>query len=84
MEDSKPGYHITIIEKGKLGEISKIQEELDEMKDAEKQGCKIMLAVEMADLYGALKVYAELNGFSMEDLKTMSEITERAFKNGRR
>lgn len=35
MEDSKPGYHIAIIEKGKLGEISKIQEELDEMKDAE-------------------------------------------------
>jgi hypothetical protein len=40
------GYHVTNIEKGKLGFISKIQEELDELRDAEKQGSKIMMMVD--------------------------------------
>lgn len=31
------GYHIVTIQKGDLGESSKIQEELDELKDAENQ-----------------------------------------------
>ena len=35
-----PGYHITEIKKGELGEISKLQEELDELKDAHAQQCK--------------------------------------------
>lgn len=67
----KIGYHITKIEKGKLGESSKIQEELDELKDAEKQGVKIMGLVECSDIYGALEEY--LNKYfpqiSMNDLK---------------
>lgn len=81
---SKDGYHITKIEKGKLGDISKIQEELDELKDAEKQGTKIMIGVELSDLYGAIELYAEKHGLTMEDLKIFSNITKRAFRNGRR
>ena len=81
---SKDGYHITKIEKGKLGDISKIQEELDELKDAEAQGTKIMIGVELSDLYGAIELYAEKQGLTMEDLKIFSDITKRAFRNGRR
>lgn len=77
-------YHLGHIRKGTLGEISKIQEELDEVKDAEAQRCKIMLAVELSDLYGALEAYAKTQGLSMTDLKTMADITARAFRSGRR
>lgn len=78
------GYHIATIEKGTYGEVSKIQEELDELKDAIDQGCNIMAAVELSDLYGALEAYAENGGLSMEDLRIMSNITKRAFKSGAR
>lgn len=78
------GYHLAKIQKGELGKISKIQEELDELKDAEAQGCKIMMSVELSDLYGALKVYAESQGLTMEDLACMARITKRAFDSGAR
>lgn len=81
---SKKGYHITKIKKGKLGEISKIEEELSELKDAEKQNCKIMIMVELSDLYGSIEEYCKKHDITMKDLKTFSDITKRAFKNGRR
>jgi hypothetical protein len=81
---TNPGYHITVIAKGDLGQVSKIQEEVDELYDAEIQGCKIMAAVEASDVYGALEAYAERIGYTMADLAKMSEITKRAFKSGRR
>ena len=84
MENS--GYHTTKIEKGELGIISKIFEELHELQDAEKQNCKIMALVELSDLYGAIELYLEKNfpDTTMNDLKQMSNITKRAFKNGHR
>jgi len=78
------GYHISDIQKGKLGTISKIQEELDELKDAEGQKSKILIMVELSDLYGAIEEYCINQNINMEDLKTFSDITKRAFKNGRR
>lgn len=86
MKKSKnPGYHLHEIKKGKLGTLSKIQEELDEAKDSELQGCKIMTAVELSDLIGAVKAYAEAElGLTLQDLIKMQEVTERAFKSGRR
>ena len=42
-------YHLTEIAKGVLGELSKIQEELDEVKDAENQQNKIMIGCELSD-----------------------------------
>lgn len=77
-------YHLADIKRGELGKLSKIQEELDECFDAEKQNCKIMLATELSDLYGAVEHYAELQGLTMDDLKSMAHITKRAFDSGRR
>jgi len=86
MKRSKnPGYHVLEIKKGVLGELSKIQEELDEAKDAQLQKSKIMIAVELSDLVGAVKAYAEKHlDMTLDDLITMQKITERAFKSGRR
>lgn len=80
------GYHLTKIEKGKIGEISKIQEEVEELKDAQLQGCKIMELVELSDLYGAIECYLQKHHptVTMDDLKNMSEITKRAFRTGYR
>ena len=78
------GYHLKKIKKGKLGEPSKIQEELDELIDAIEQNNRIMALVELSDLYGALKAVAESLGSNMEELKIMQEATERAFKSGKR
>lgn len=78
------GYHLSEIKKGVLGEISKIEEELNELKDAEKQGSKIMTMVELSDMYGAIEEYAKKYEITMTDLKSFSDITKRAFKNGHR
>ena len=56
---SKLGYHRTKIKKGTLGKISKVQEEIEEYKDAIKQKCEIMAIVELADIYGALEAVAK-------------------------
>jgi len=78
------GYHTVKIKKGKLGEISKLQEELDELKDAEAQGVKILIHCELADLYGALRKYARKYELSMKDLEAMATLTEIAFRDGYR
>lgn len=80
----KPGYHITKITKGTYGDLSKVQEELDEAIDATRQGSEILLLVELADLYGALEAVAERNGTTMGQLQVFSDITKRAFINGAR
>ena len=81
---SKLGYHRTKIKKGTLGKISKVQEEIEEYKDAIKQKCEIMAIVELADIYGALEELAKSHKLKMNDLKKMSNITKGAFKNGHR
>ena len=78
------GYHLKPITRGVLGELSKISEELEEAYDAEAQGVKIMLLVELSDMIGAIKAVAEKNGSSLEDLIKMQQVTERAFKTGAR
>jgi hypothetical protein len=83
---NKAGYHLENISKGQIGEISKIQEELDELKDAALQKSKIMELVELSDLIGAIELYLEKyhSETTIEDLKIMSDITKRAFINGHR
>lgn len=78
------GYHLTTIPKGELGKLSKIKEEYLELVDAEKQGIKIMVGVELGDLYGAIEEYAKSQGLTMDDLKAFSDVTKRVFANGRR
>src|SRR5271169_5501705 len=77
------GYHTTKISKGVLGESSKIQEELDELRDAESQGVKILIHCELADLYGALRECAATYGLKMKDLEAMIDLTKNAFEQGR-
>ena len=86
MDDNlhKPGYHLVPIAKGVLGEPSKIIEEAAEFADAVAQGATIMGLIELADLLGAIKAYLVRHNLTLEDLETMSSITERAFANGRR
>lgn len=81
-----PGYHLVAIEKGELGELSKIQEELNEALDAQTQNAKIMVLVELSDMVGALEAYLNKHhpGTTLDDLKTMAGITQRAFASGRR
>ena len=80
-----PGYHVRQIEKGVLGDISKIREELNELEDAVEQGVLIMAAVELSDLLGAIEAYAaKYHGLSLSDIIKMKEVTERAFLSGRR
>jgi hypothetical protein len=80
------GYHIDEITKGVLGQLSKVQEELDELKDAEKQGCKILALVELSDLVGAIRAYLREHypGVRFHDLRQMSKLTENAFNDGTR
>jgi hypothetical protein len=80
------GYHIKKIKKGQIGEASKILEEVHELIDSEQQDCKIMALVELSDIYGAVELYLKKHhpNISMNDLKKMSDITQRAFKTGAR
>ena len=78
------GYHKENITKGVYGSSSKILEELQELQDAEKQGVKIMIHVELSDLYGALEAVAQKYNLSMTDLKEMSDLTKSAFIEGER
>lgn len=87
MTDQKlPGYHLARIEKGDLGELSKIKEELEEAIDAEGQNSSVMVLVELADMVGAIEAYLAKHhpGTTLDDLVIFSNITKRAFQNGRR
>lgn len=81
-----PGYHITPISKGEIGEVSKIVEEAFELRDAHLQGVKLMELIEVSDIYGATEAYLEKHhpSMSMDDIIKMSNITRRAFRNGHR
>lgn len=77
------GYHLTPIPKGMLGEISKIDEELAELKDAITQGDKILSIIELSDLYGAIQFFAQSTfGLEMDDLKNFSDKTIKVKSNG--
>ena len=80
------GYHRASIERGRLGDLSKIQEELDEAKDAENQHNRIMVLLELSDILGAMEAYLVRNfpGFSIADLGKMSDATKSAFESGDR
>ncbi len=82
----KPGYHLSPIAKGVLGEASKVLEEAHEFVDAVGQNVSIMALVELADLVGAAEAYLAKHHptMTLDDLKSMSAVTRRAFENGKR
>jgi len=86
VEKREIGYHLKDIPKRNYGSFGKIQEELEELDDAHRQGSKVMMLVELSDMYGAIEGYLEENfpGMKMHDLAKFSDITKRAFKNGYR
>ena len=78
-------YHLVDIEKGQVGEFSKIVEEFRELADAVRQGDKILQLCELSDLYGAIEEYMiQEFRMSMYDLKSVSDKTKSAFKSGTR
>ena len=81
---SKNGYHIMEIEKGKLGEFSKIEEEFNELLDAHIQNDPILMLCECSDLIGAIKHFAVNYNVSLEQLINFNNKTEDAFISGKR
>lgn len=67
-------FHKTEITRGVYGELSKVQEELDEAVDAEAQGQDLMLLVELSDIVGAVAGVASKYGMSIEQLVTFSKL----------
>ena len=78
------GYHTSHIEKGELGEFSKIKEEFLELQDAVDQGVKGLIVCELSDLYGAMEEYVKRFNMTMEDVRAFSDLTKSAFADGER
>lgn len=80
------GYHIAEIKRGKYGELSKIQEELDEAVDAEKQVNPLMVLLELSDMMLAIEGYLKKQKYNIDltDLIVMAHATRRAFESGER
>jgi hypothetical protein len=80
--DIHKGYHQEYIQKGVIGEVSKISEEYLEFIDSVKQDNQIMSLVELSDLIGAIDAYISKFNLSINDLKTMSDVTKKVFLEG--
>ena len=79
------GYHAKKIERGTIGEFSKIREEFLEAEDAFDQDNKIMLLVELSDLLGAIEEYClSTHNISIDSIIKMKDATKRAFLDGTR
>jgi hypothetical protein len=78
------GYHKKEIRKGKLGEFSKIQEEMEELEDAVSQNIPPLIICELCDMLGAIELYAQKWNLSLDDLIKMKDLTKSAFIEGKR
>lgn len=78
------GYHNRKIERGVLGEFSKIREEYEELADGHEQNNPVLQICEMCDLIGAIEAYAKKFNLSLDDLVKMKDSTKSAFEEGAR
>jgi phosphoribosyl-ATP pyrophosphohydrolase len=78
------GYHLKKIEKGTLGSVTKIREEYEEFMDAAEQDNPLMALHELSDLIGAVEAFAKTFNVTLDNLITMKEATQRAFRDGER
>lgn len=79
------GYHTRKIEKGELGEFSKIREEYEELEDAIKQEDAVLTLCECADLLGAIEAFTKSKyNVTLHDLISFNLKTQNAFKIGKR
>jgi hypothetical protein len=78
-------YHTRHIPKGVYGELSKVFEECDELKDADEQGNPILVLNELADIVGAIDGFVEkYHGMGIEDVIKMMRLNQKAFESGHR
>ena len=79
------GYHKNKIPKGVLGEVSKIDEEYLEFKDALESENPVMALLELSDLLGAISEFSrKQHNIGLQDLIKMSDATKSAFEDGTR
>jgi phosphoribosyl-ATP pyrophosphohydrolase len=78
------GYHKVHIEKGQLGQFSKIREEFEELQDAVLQDNPVLIICELTDLIGSIEAYAHKYNLELKDLIQFSDCTKEAFKEGKR
>lgn len=78
------GYHKKEIEKGVLGEFSKIKEEFQELEDAVEQKDSILTLCELSDMVEAIEEYLKRWNMNLDTLKNFSDKTKSAFKEGKR
>lgn len=78
-------YHVNEIDKGVLGEFSKIKEEFQELQDAVEQEDRILQICELTDLIGAIEEFSNSKfRLTLTDLITFSNKTKSAFQEGKR
>jgi len=77
-------YHTREIEKGILGEFSKIREEFEELEDAVLQEDSILTLCELSDMIGAIEEYLKRWNMDLQTLKSFSDKTKSAFKENKR
>lgn len=75
-------YHKLRIHKHNASSVFKIQEEFYEYLDAVATKNPIMAVQELSDLYGCIENEVAKYGMSIDDLKTMSNLTKDVFKSG--
>jgi len=79
------GYHKVEIPKGVLGEFSKIEEEILELKDAASQNCNVLVLCELCDLLGAIEAFTTKQfNITLRDLTQFKNLTKQAFESGKR
>ncbi|MEL7338878.1 MAG: hypothetical protein AAGM67_00225, partial [Bacteroidota bacterium] len=78
------GYHKKQVQRGVLGEFSKIREEFEELEDAVEQDAKVLIQCELADLLGAIEFYIEQQfpGLTLDDIIKMKQMTRASFERG--
>ena len=73
-------WHVKEIQKGELGQLSKVREELDEALDAEEQGQDLMLLFELSDIIGACGLVAAKYGMNLDQLVKFSKLRSEVAK----
>ncbi len=66
--NQKFSFHEKNIKKGVYGEFSKVEEEVEEAKDALQQQNHLMYLIELSDIIGAVEKIAENYGLTIHDL----------------
>lgn len=66
-------WHNRPIKKGVYGEFSKIEEEVDEAREALEQNNHLMYLIELSDVIGAIEKIAENHGLTLDDLIRFSK-----------